>query len=416
MDDAEPLVVLWNDLVLKRCRTAAAAQGRREPLMSNPLQDLARLGQGLWSDDLQRGPLLSGELARSIREDGLTGLSSHPDAYERAITAGTDYDAALAALLPRADLDAKAIYQELAIHDVQMAADLLRPVYQRTARRDGYASLEISPALARDAAATLAEALRLWLRLGRENVLIKIPGTPEALPAIRALLAEGVNVDVTQLFSRHAFEGAARAHLAALEERADRGQDVTRVASVASFAVSRVDSMVDGLLDHQAASDPSGDLQARAEALRGQVGMANAKLAYQDWLSLAGSPRWDRLRALGAMPQRLLWEDTGSLDPGDRDVRYAEGLIGPDTVDTMPPATLEAFRDHGRARPTLQAGVEEAQRTVNALAALGIALGDVTERLLVDGLWLLRAPFARLLRAIEARRDALLGRPAAALP
>jgi len=384
--------------------------------MSNPLRDLTKLGQSVWYDDLRRGRLVSGELAGFIEEDGLTGFTTNPAIYEKAIAGSTDYDGALEALLRRDDLDAKAIYEELAIADIRAAADLLRPVYDRTAGRDGFVSLEVSPVLARGAEATLAEARRLWRWLGRDNVLIKIPGTPEALPAIRQALSEGINVNVTLLFSRQAYLDVAAAHLAALEDRAARGEDLARVASVASFFVSRVDTLVDGLLDGRAAAALAGGARDQAAALRGQVGIANARLAYQDWRGLAASPRWARLRELGARPQRLLWASTGTKDPRARDVRYVEELIGPETVNTMPPATFLAFRDHGRARPTLDHGVEAAQRTVAALEGLGISLEAVTGQLLQDGLRLFAEPFARLLAAIEARRAAAAGQAAALHP
>jgi len=382
--------------------------------MANPLRELARHGQSVWYDSLRRGILVSGELARYIEEDGLTGLTTNPAIYEKAIAGSADYDAELAMLLPREELDAKAIYEQLAFHDIQAAADLLRPVYERTARRDGYVSLEVSPSVARDANASLAEARRLWRALGRENVMIKVPGTQEAFPAIRQLLSEGVNVNVTLLFSRQTYVRVAEAHLEALEDRAARGEDLSRLASVASFFVSRVDALVDGLLEEVCASSPVAAVRERAEALRGRVAIANAKLAYQDWRALMASPRWARLTALGARPQRLLWASTSTKNPRYRDVMYVEELIGPETVDTMPPATFEAFRDHGRVRPTLEADVERAREAVTELAALGIWIDDVTDRLLAEGLRLFAEPFAKLLGAIEARRAAKseMGAPA----
>jgi transaldolase len=375
--------------------------------MANPLRELARYGQSVWYDSLRRGILVSGELGRYIENDGLTGLTTNPAIYEKAISGSRDYDAELAMLLARPDLDAKAVYEELAFHDIQAAADLLRPVYERTARRDGYVSLEVSPVVARDTGATLAEAQRLWRALGRENVMIKVPGTSEALPAIRQLLSEGVNINVTLLFSRKAYAGVAEAHLAALEDRAARGEDVSGLASVASFFVSRIDAMVDPLLVRLGASSATGGTRERAEALHGQVAIANAKLAYQDWRAFAGSPRWARLRGLGAGTQRLLWASTSAKNPRYRDVMYVEELIGPDTVDTVPPATFEAFRDHGRVQPTLEADVEGARHTLAELADLGISLDDVTGRLLEEGLRLFAEPFATLLATIEARRTAV---------
>jgi transaldolase len=372
--------------------------------MANPLRELARHGQSVWYDSLRRGILASGELARYIEEDGLTGLTTNPAIYEKAIAGSRDYDAELGKLLPRRDLDAKAIYEALAIHDIQAAADLLRPVHERTRRGDGYVSLEVSPVVARDAQATRDEARRLWATLGRENVMIKVPGTSEALPAIRSLLSEGVNVNITLLFSRAAYAQVAEAHLAALEERAARGEDVSRVASVASFFVSRIDSLVDPRLDELAAKAKDPATRKKVEALRGRIAIANAKLAYRDWRATRSSARWARLEGLGARPQRLLWASTSTKDPRYRDVMYVEGLIGPDTVDTMPPATFEAFRDHGQVRPTLEEDVDGAQRALEELAEVGISLDEVTDRLLVDGVRLFSEPFGKLLAAIEKRR------------
>ena len=371
----------------------------------NPLRELAGSGQSVWYDSLRRGILVSGELARYVEEDGLTGLTTNPAIYEKALSGSSqDYESALARLLPQRELDAKAIYERLAIQDIQAAADLLRPVYDRTASRDGYVSLEVSPVLAHDAAGTMAEARRLWKELGRENVLIKVPGTPEAVPVIRSLLSEGINVNVTLLFSRAAYERVAEAHEAALEHRASRGQDLSRIASVASFFVSRVDGMADGMLETLAADSTSSGQKARAEALRGKIGIANAKLAYQDWRARTAEPRWARLAGLGAQPQRLLWASTSTKNPNYRDVMYVEELIGPETVDTMPPATFDAFRDHGRVRPTLEADVDGARRAMQELSDLGISVDQITDRLLVDAIHLFQEPFAKLLGAIEARR------------
>ncbi len=268
--------------------------------------------------------------------------------------------------------------------------------------------------MAHDADATRVEARRLWRALGRENVMIKVPGTPEALPAIRTLLSEGVNVNVTLLFSRGAYARVAEAHLAALEDRAARGHDLSRVASVASFFVSRIDVLVDGLLDELCASTSDPELRERAEALRGRVAIANAKLAYQDWRAFTSSPRWVHLKRRGARTQRLLWASTSTKDPRYRDVMYVEGLIGPETVDTMPPATFEAFREHGRVRPSLEANVEGARSALAELADLGISIDDVTDRLLAEGVRLFAEPFAKLLAAIDARRAAAAGSGAAA--
>ena len=377
--------------------------------MANPLRELARYGQSVWYDSLRRGLLVSGELRRYIEEDGLAGLTTNPAIYEKAIAETRDYDAELSTLLLRGDLDAKAIYEQLALHDIQAAADMLRPVYERTGRRDGYVSLEVSPNVARDAEATLAEARRLWSALQRENVMIKVPGTPEAVPVIRQLLAEGVNVNVTLLFSRGAYARVADAHQAALEDRAARGEDLSKVASVASFFVSRIDTLADRLLQNVRDAADSEQIRSRAEALQGRVAIANAKLAYQDYRMLTGSSRWARLKAKGAQPQRLLWASTSTKDPRYRDVMYVEALIGPETVDTMPPATFEAFRDHGRVRPTLEEDVDGARRTMGELAELGISIDAITDRLLTDGVRLFAEPFAKLLATIQSRRAAEAG-------
>jgi transaldolase len=373
--------------------------------VANPLRELERFGQSVWYDSLRRGILASGELARYVAEDGLKGLTTNPAIYEKAIGSSGDYDAELARLLTNGDLDAKAVYETLAIHDIQAAADLLRPVYERASRRDGYVSLEVSPVAARDERATLEEARRLWRAVGRENVMIKVPGTPEAVPAIRRLLTEGVNVNVTLLFAREAYRRVADAHLAALEDRLGRGEDVSHVASVASFFVSRIDAMVDGRLD-ALASRAADDVRRRAKALRGRIAIANATLAYQDWKALVATDRWARLREAGAMPQRLLWASTSTKDPRYRDVYYVEELIGPETVDTMPPATFDAFRDHGRVAATLEDDVAGARAALAELEVLGIPLDQVTERLLEDGVRLFAEPFAKLLATIDARRRA----------
>jgi transaldolase len=255
----------------------------------------------------------------------------------------------------------------------------------------------------------MAEGRRLWKALGRENVLIKVPGTPEAVPVIRSLLAEGINVNVTLLFSRAAYEQVADAHEAALEDRASRGQDLRGIASVASFFVSRVDTIADEQLEKLASESTSSGQKARAEALRGKIGIANAKLAYQDWRTRTAEPRWARLAGLGAQPQRLLWASTSTKNPRYRDVMYVEELIGRDTVDTMPPATFDAFRDHGRVRPTLDADIDGARRALAELADLGISIDQLTDRLLVEAIRLFQEPFAKLLATIEARRGEGVG-------
>jgi transaldolase len=371
--------------------------------MSNPLRELASHGQSVWYDGLRRPLITHGDLKRLIDEDGLAGLTTNPSIYEKAIAETHDYDESLARLFARPGVSPQAVFESLAVEDLRAAADHLRPVYERTARRDGYVSFEVPPAIARDTAGTIREATRLWKLFDRENVMIKVPGTPEAVPAIQALLAEGVNVNITLLFARGAYAAVAEAFLAALEERVDEGEDVARVGSVASFFVSRIDTMIDELLEEKARSAPEAE-RARIEALRGKSAIANAKLAYQHYLALVASPRWERLAEHGAMPQRLLWASTSTKNPRYRDVMYVEELVGPSTVDTMPPATFDAFRDHGRVRLSLLDGVDEARRTLDELERAGVSLDDVTERLLHDGLRLFAEPFDKLMAMLERRR------------
>jgi transaldolase len=371
--------------------------------MSNPLRELASHGQSAWYDGLRRPLITRGDLTRLIEEDGLAGLTTNPSIYEKAIAETDDYDESLSRLFAGPGLAAQSIFESLAVEDLRAAADHLRPVYERTGRRDGYVSFEVPPSIARDTAGTVREATRLWKLFDRPNVMIKVPGTPEAVPAVQALLAEGVNVNITLLFARGAYAAVAEAYVAALEERLDEGEDISRVASVASFFVSRIDTMVDDLLAKKA-KGAAPDERARVEALSGKVAIANAKLAYQHYLALVASPRWERLADHGAMPQRLLWASTSTKNPRYRDVMYVEELVGPSTIDTMPPATFDAFRDHGRVRLSLLEAVDAARSTLDDLERSGISLDEVTERLLEEGLRLFAEPFEKLMSMIERRR------------
>lgn len=378
--------------------------------MIEPIRELARHGQSVWYDGLKRDLLRTGGLARLI-DDGVRGLTTNPAIYEKAIAGTTDYDGDIAALGARG-LDAKAIYEALAIQDLRAAADLMRAVWDETDGRDGFASLEVSPLVARDTGATIEEGRRLWKALARPNVFIKIPGTPEGMPAIEALAAEGVNVNVTLLFSRAAYRRAAEAWMAGLEARARKGEVLSRAASVASFFVSRIDTLVDGLLDTRAqrAADPGE--RDRIEALRGKAGIANAKLAYRDFKKLVSSERWAGLAARGARPQRVLFASTSTKDPRYPPLMYVEALVGSDTVDTVPPATLEALRGGAAIRGTLEEEVGLARAQLAALEALGISMDDVTGEVLADGVRKFAEPFQQLLATIDARR-AQLGAPAA---
>lgn len=356
----------------------------------NPLQALAGQGQSIWLDYIRRGMTRSGELGTLVERDGLRGMTSNPAIFQKAITekaasGSTDYDDVLGELVGSPELDAKQIFERLAVVDVREAADVLRSVYDATDALDGYVSLEVSPSLAFDADGTIEEARRLWEAVQRPNVMIKVPGTPPGLRAIEQLVSEGINVNVTLLFARQAYHDVALAYLAGLERRVAAGGDVSRVASVASFFVSRIDSEIDGRLDRLAKASKDSELHARVEALRGKAAVANAKLAYRIYQGLVASERWKALAARGARPQRLLWASTGTKDKRYSDVKYIEELCGPDTVNTTPPQTFDAFRDHGRVAPTLLQGIDEAPAVIERLAALGIDLDEVTALLLDQG-------------------------------
>lgn len=367
-----------------------------------PLRALTALGQSIWLDFIKRDLLESGELARLVAAGELTGMTSNPSIFEKAIAGSRDYDRLLAEAA-RDRADTKTVYERLAVRDIQDAADVLRPVYEATRARDGYVSLEVSPHLAHDTAGTIDEARRLWRTVDRPNLMIKVPGTPAGVPAFAALIEEGINVNVTLLFSRAAYRKVAEAYVAAVEKRAARGGDVGRIASVASFFVSRIDTAVDKLLGGRIAAAPDDAARARLKGLLGKAAIANAKLAYRSYLEVFGAPRWQALAAKGARTQRVLWASTSTKNPDYRDVVYIEELIGPDTVNTVPPATLDAFRDHGRARASLTEDVAGAQAAMDALAALGISMEQVTDELLADGVKLFADAFDQLLRAIGKR-------------
>ena len=370
----------------------------------NRLQQLNAAGQGVWLDFVDRKYLLEGGLRRLVAEDGVTGVTSNPAIFEKAMGQGTGYDADMRDVLASRDLQPLALYETLAIEDIQRAADELRPVYDRLNGLDGYVSLEVSPYLAGDTDGTIAEARRLWTQVARPNLMVKVPGTPAGVPAIHQLIADGININVTLLFSVEAYLAVAEAYLAGLEERMTQGEPVKRVASVASFFLSRIDAVVDatidGLPDHR---------RDEAAPLKGQVAIANAKRAYARYLALIETPRWQALAAQGAMPQRLLWASTGTKNPRYRDVMYVEELVGPDTVNTMPPATLDAFRDHGDTRPTLAAGLDEAEAVLAQLAEAGFDLDAITHQLAEDGVAQFVQSFDNLLGAVAQKRSALVG-------
>jgi transaldolase len=352
-------------------------------------------------DYIRRDLLTTGELKRYIDNDGLRGMTSNPAIFEKAIVGSNLY----ADILTSPDakkLTAKGLFDKIATRDVQDACDIFKPIYSETKRRDGYVSHEVSPDLANDTKATIEEARRLWKTVNRPNVMIKIPATPEGIPAIRQTLEEGLNINITLLFAQSAYEQVAEAFLSALEARAAKGQDISHIASVASFFVSRIDTLVDSEIDEKLKTASKATQKSLLESLRGKIAIANAKLTYKKYQELFGGPRWKKLAAKGAQTQRLLWASTSTKNPKYRDVLYVEELIGADTVDTIPPATFDAFRDHGKLRPSLTEDVEDAAKTMANLAKAGISMKEVTDKLLVDGVKLFSDAFAQLLAATGA--------------
>jgi len=371
---------------------------------SNPLVQLGALGQSVWMDQIRRALLTSGELKKMIREDDLRGLTSNPTIFEKAISGSNDYADSLRALA-RQGASVTEIYDALVTQDIAGAADAFREVYDRYAGGDGYVSLEVSPLLAHDTARTIREAKTLFSQLARPNVMIKVPGTPEGLPAIEELIASGLNINVTLIFSVQVYEQVVEAYIKGLERRVAAGQPVNNIASVASFFVSRIDTAVDKELDKRLAqaSDPAA--RNRISALYGQAAIANAKLAYESFQRIFSSPRFAALKAKGARVQRPLWASTSTKNPKYSDVMYVETLIGPNTVNTMPPQTIDAYRDHGKPALTLQTGLDEAHKVFADLKALGIDFKVVTDKLTADGVTLFAESYQQLLDVIRARRD-----------
>ncbi|RIK99856.1 MAG: transaldolase [Proteobacteria bacterium] len=374
----------------------------------NPVKALQTHNQAVWLDFLARGFTATGGLKRLIDEDGVRGVTSNPAIFEKAIGGSDEYDDAIARLLDGGDRTVTDLYESLAVADIQAAADVLRPVYDQLDGADGFVSLEVSPYLAHDTKATIAEAERLWHDVDRKNLMIKVPATPEGLPAIEQLTAKGISVNITLLFSQSVYRQVAEAYLSGLETYIGNGGDPSHVASVASFFVSRIDSAVDTELDALIAK-ASGSERERLETLKGKVAIANAKLAYQDFKTLFAGKRWQALAAKGAKPQRLLWASTGTKNKAYSDVLYVEQLIGPQTVNTVPPATLDAFRDHGTVRATLDEGIDDARRVLADLAATGISLDAITAALVKDGVRLFADAADKLLGALADKRVALLG-------
>jgi transaldolase len=367
--------------------------------MTNPLAELRNHGQSVWLDSLSRDLLDSGRLAEMIATSELSGVTSNPTIFHDAIVGSTRYRSDIEALAGKG-LNAIAIYRALTTEDIRRAADLLRPVYDDTEGRDGFVSLEVSPLLADDAHGTVVEALELWAALDRSNVMIKVPGTNAGLKAIHRLIAEGINVNVTLLFGIPRYRAVAEAYLAGIEDRLRLGQPVSGIASVASFFLSRIDVLVDQLLAKHAAANPA-DAEGAAR-LTGRTAIASAKLAYQAFKrDIIGGERFGAVAAAGARPQRLLWASTGTKNPAYSDTKYIEPLVGPDTINTMPPPTLAAYRDHGRPAVRLEQDVGEAQEDLARLADLGISLEVVTQRLEGEGKTKFVEPYVATIKALE---------------
>jgi transaldolase len=369
----------------------------------NPLKALTKFGQSVWLDYIRRDLISTGELQKLITNDGLRGMTSNPSIFEKAIAGNADYQKDLNEFAKDKSLDAKGIYEHIAIKDIQSAADVMKSVYDQTGHRDGYISLEVSPFLAHDTAGTIEEARRLWKTVDRKNLMVKVPGTKEGIPAIKQLISEGININVTLLFAQDVYEQVAEAYISGLEALAKNGGDVSKVASVASFFISRIDTLIDSEIDAKAKTTTDAAQKAALEKIRGQVAIANGKLTYQAYKRIFSGARWEALAAKGAKSQRVLWASTSTKDPKFSDVYYVEGLIGQDTVDTIPPATLDAFRDHGKPRASLEENIPAAKETMDALAKSGISMKAATDKLTEDGVKLFEDAFDKLLGVVKTQ-------------
>jgi len=372
-------------------------------MASNRLQELHDAGVSIWLDFIERKILRNGDLDRRIREDCLTGMTSNPTIFEKALAEGSDYDDQIRSV--GGDFTAMELFELIATTDVRDACDHFRGVYDKGDAYDGYVSIEVSPGAANDAGATVAEATRLWATVNRPNAFVKVPGTVEGAKAVRILTANGININITLLFAIDAHKRVIDAYMAGLEDRLAAGKDITHIHSVASFFVSRVDTEVDKRLDAAIKADPSR--KQALDALRGKAAIANAKLAYRLFQNEIASPRWQKLAEKGASVQRPLWASTSTKNPAYRDVMYIEQLIGPDCVNTMPPQTIEAFRDHGVVKRTVDVGVDEAQQVIQTLDREGISIDSVTDKLLVDGIASFQKSFDELIAGLQKKTKAL---------
>ena len=377
-------------------------------MKKNPLIALKELGQSVWLDTLSRKLINSGELKRLIDEEGLSGITSNPSIFQKAISGSNEYDLSLQRLLEQGARDEKELFLGLAFEDISTSADMLRPTYQVTGGRDGFVSIEVSPDLAYDTGATIAEARRLFSALNRKNVLVKVPGTKQGLPAIEQLTSEGVNVNVTLLFSVERYEEVIEAYFRGLEQRVSKGQPIHEITSVASFFVSRVDTLTDKLLETRLSSATSKAEKDKITSLFGKAAVANAKIAYKKYKNIFSGRRFLTLKEKGGGIQRILWGSTGTKNPKYSDIKYVEELIAPDSINTLPETTLDAFKDHGQAKITISDHLEEAERVFPELKSAGIEINDVTEQLEREGVKLFSDSFFTLLKEIAQKRDSFL--------
>ena len=374
--------------------------------MSNPLQELQKLGQSVWYDNIDRAQLQSGQYQQILTEDGIVGVTSNPSIFGKSISTGHAYDEQITQLLNEGK-DTSDVYEAVVIQDIRTVADMLRPVFERTEGQDGYVSLEVSPDLSHDTEGTLSEARRFWKMVDRPNLMIKIPATPEGIPAVKQAISEGMSINVTLIFSLDSYRAVADAYLTGLEERNGRGEDISKIASVASFFVSRVDTLVDQLLEDKAKVSSDTSEQQKLKALEGKAAIANARLVYQEFKRIFHSPRFESLKQARANFQRPLWASTSTKNPAYRDVLYAEELVGPNTVDTMPLETIESFHDHGNAGVTIENDLQGAKDIFTSLEAVGIHYNQVTQQLLDEGLKKFADAFHQLFNDIKSKQQGI---------
>ena len=371
----------------------------------NPLEELLDYGQSVWYDNIARGLIKDGSIKKLIDESGVRGVTSNPSIFEKAIASGHDYDEQVAGLVKQGKTAAE-IFTQIAIDDIGATADLFRPVYDASNGADGYVSIEVSPTLAHDTEGTLKDAHAYFQAISRPNIMIKVPATPEGIPAIESLIGEGINVNVTLIFALEAYEDVANAYIAGLEKLAASGKKpLDKVASVASFFVSRVDTLVDKLIDEKIAATQDAAQKQKLESLKGKAAIANSKLAYEKFEQIFSTERFAKLKAQGAHPQRMLWASTSTKNPAYRDVMYVEELVGPDTVDTMPPQTVIAFADHGKVSRTIDKDIEKARQEIADLESVGIHMKAVTDQLLLEGVKLFADAYGKMLEGVESKRQ-----------